>query len=390
MHIETNILKHYLRNVYFITGTAYAGKSTMVKMLAENYDMVFCGENYFTEVTDAVADPVIQPDLCYINSLSDFKDFVTRSPEEYARWIYGVGREAAGFEIAELISLSRDKKVIVDTNIPLDILKEISDYNHVAIMLSPQSMSVERFFDRSDPEKQFILSVIDSCENSEEVMKNYRKGLALINSKEHYDEFLNSGFFTLVREDNDKDTREEVCKKLAKHFGLVSDKTIQEICNILRAELFNTDYEYGFVVNGQKYKPNMENGFDKDYYHLSTTIYRVQDPVTTMKEKIGTCVDAVLVMKQLLDNLKIPNKIWLLYNKQKNKVHTILTFEAEDKLVYLELTPQSSKAWYGKEIIYSNEQEFLLGYKNNGYDISDVTDSIVIGQQPEFLLAKLN
>lgn len=389
MHIETNILKHYLRNVYFITGTAYAGKSTMVKMLAENYDMVFCGENYFTEVTDAVADPVIQPDLCYINSLSDFKDFVTRSPEEYARWIYGVGREAAGFEIAELISLSRDKKVIVDTNIPLDILKEISDYNHVAIMLSPQSMSVERFFDRSDPEKQFILSVIDSCENSEEVMKNYRKGLALINSKEHYDEFLNSGFFTLVREDNDKDTREEVCKKLAKHFGLVSDKTIQEICNILRAELFNTDYEYGFVVNGQKYKPNMENGFDKDYYHLSTTIYRVQDPVTTMKEKIGTCVDAVLVMKQLLDNLKIPNKIWLLYNKQKNKVHTILTFEAEDKLVYLELTPQSSKAWYGKEIIYSNEQEFLLEYKNNGYDISDVTDSIVIGQQPEFLLAKL-
>ena len=220
MKIENNILKHYLRNVYFITGTAYAGKSTMVKMLAERYDMVFCGENYFTEVTDTVADPAIQPDLCYIKSLTDFKDFVTRTPEEYERWIYATGREAAGFEIAELISLSRNQKVIVDTNIPLDILKEISDYDHVAVMLSPQSMSVERFFDRSDPEKQFILSVIDSCENSEEVMENYRKGLALINSKEHYEEFLNSGFFTLVREDNAKDTREEVCDRLAKHFGL--------------------------------------------------------------------------------------------------------------------------------------------------------------------------
>ena len=220
MKIENNILKYYLRNVYFITGTAYAGKSTMVKMLSEKYDMVFCGENYFTEVTERVADPVIQPDLCYIKSLTDFKDFVTRSPEEYERWIYGVGREAAGFEIAELISLSRDKKVIVDTNIPLDILKEISDYHHVAIMLSPQSMSVERFFDRSDPEKQFILSVIDSCENSEKVMENYRKGLALINSKEHYEEMANSGFFTLVRESTDKDTSEEVCEKLAVHFGL--------------------------------------------------------------------------------------------------------------------------------------------------------------------------
>ena len=224
MIIENNILKYYLRNVYFITGTAYAGKSTMVKMLSEKYDMVFCGENYFTEVTDKVADPAIQPDLCYIKNLTDFKDFVTRSPEEYNRWIYGTGREAAGFEVAELISLSRDKKVIVDTNIPLDILKEITDYNHVAVMLSPQSMSVERFFDRSDPDKQFMLSVIDSCENSEAVMENYRKGLALINSKEHYEEFLNSGFFTLVRENTDKDTREEVCEKLAEHFGLKEQK----------------------------------------------------------------------------------------------------------------------------------------------------------------------
>ena len=221
MNIESNILKYYLRNVYFITGTAYAGKSTMVTMLAEKYDMVFCGENYFTVVTDIVADPAIQPDLCYIKSLTDFKDFVTRSPEEYERWIFGTGREAAGFEIAELISLSRDKKVIVDTNIPLDVLKEISDYDHVAVMLSPQSMSVERFFDRSDPEKQFILSVIDSCENSEEVLENYRKGLARINSKAHYEEFLNSGFLTLVRQDDGRDTREEVCEKLAKHFGLV-------------------------------------------------------------------------------------------------------------------------------------------------------------------------
>ena len=44
MKIENNILKHYLKNVYFITGTAYAGKSTTVKMLADRYDMIFCGE----------------------------------------------------------------------------------------------------------------------------------------------------------------------------------------------------------------------------------------------------------------------------------------------------------------------------------------------------------
>lgn len=220
MKLENNVLKHYLRNVYFITGTAYAGKSTMVKMLAERYDMIFCGENYHSAVSDLVVEPELQPDLCYMRQLSDWKDFVTRSPEEYERWIYGTAREAAEFEVAELISLSREKKVIVDTNIPIPLLQEISDYRRVVVMLSPQSMSVERFFDRDDPEKQFLLRVIESCEEPQKVMENYKAGLKRINSKEHFDEYLNSGFYTILREDDGKDTRNEVCDEIAKHFGL--------------------------------------------------------------------------------------------------------------------------------------------------------------------------
>ena len=221
MKIENNVLKHYLKNVYFITGTAYAGKSTAVRMLAERHGMVCCGENYHMSVSETVATPETHPDLCYNKSLTDWREFVMRAPEEYERWIYAVGREAAEFEVAELIAISQDKKVIVDTNIPLDILKEISDYNRVVVMLSPQSMSVERFFDRDDPEKQLLLNVIDSCDDPEAVMENYRAGLARINSREHYDEYANSGFFTVIREDNGVDTREEVCDTIARHFGLL-------------------------------------------------------------------------------------------------------------------------------------------------------------------------
>jgi dephospho-CoA kinase len=220
LKIENNILRHYLKNVYFITGTAYAGKSTTVKLLAEKYDMICCGENYHMAVSEPVATAESHPDLCYNKSLTDWREFVTRTPEEYERWIYAVGREAAEFEVAELLSLGRDSKVIVDTNIPLDILREISDYNHVAVMICPQSMSVDRFFDRDDPDKQFLLNVIDSCDDPAAAMENYRKGLERINSKAHYDEYANSGFFTVVREDNGLDTREEVGEKIARHFGL--------------------------------------------------------------------------------------------------------------------------------------------------------------------------
>ena len=220
MNIESNILKYYLRDTYFITGTAYAGKSTMVKMLAERYGMTMCGENYHLPVSRAVARPDLQPDLCYFSRMKSWEDFVRRSPEEYERWIYASAREVAGFEVAQLISLSGKGKVIVDTSIPLPLLHEISDYGHVAVMLAEQSMSVERFFDRSDPDKQFLLQVIQGCEDADAVMKNYREGLARINSRQHYEEFANSGFFTIVRENNDADTREAVCERLAAHFGL--------------------------------------------------------------------------------------------------------------------------------------------------------------------------
>ncbi len=165
--------------------------------------------------------------------------------------------------------------------------------------------------------------------------------------------------------------------------------SIFEICDMLRSELFNNGYEYGFYMNGKKYKPDISSGFDNEYYQLSKTIYRVQPPYVTIREKTGTCVDATLVMKQFLDECDIPSKIWLLYERARNKVHTILTFAAEERIVYLELTPQSAKPWYGREIIYQSEQEFLKEFESADREITDVTDQIVIGEPPEFLLAKL-
>ena len=101
---------------------------------------------------------------------------------------------------------------------------------------------------------------------------------------------------------------------------------IVEICDALRAELMNNGYQYGFIVDGQIYKPNMAGGFDATFYHLANTISRVQDPALTRSEKVGTCIDAVLVMQQILNERNVPSKIWLLYQKEKNKVHTVLTF----------------------------------------------------------------
>ena len=205
--------------MHFINGTAYAGKSTMVRLLAEKYDGICCGENYHDELMSLI-DPVNQPNLSYFQTMSGWQEFIGRTPEEYDAWIVGCSREAAQLELLKLIQLAPSgKRIFVDTNIPVDMLKEISDYSHVAIMLSPQWMSVECFFDRPDAEKQFLYQKILEAPDPESAMANYRKCLEKINSPEHYGEFAESGFFTVVRESNS--TISETMLKLEKHFQLI-------------------------------------------------------------------------------------------------------------------------------------------------------------------------
>ena len=220
MEIKNNIIKSYLKNVFFINGTAYAGKSTMCAMLAEKYNLIHCEENYCANKFLEIATANEQPNMTYFKIHNDWQKFLNRTPVEYASWIDGNSRELAEFEIAELIRISAERSVIVDTNIPVDILKEIAGYNQIAIMLSPQSMSVNSFFDRRDPEKQFLLSQIQKAENPEKAMANFKECLAMINSPKVYDDWMNCGFYTIVREDATSDTREEILKKLAIHFGL--------------------------------------------------------------------------------------------------------------------------------------------------------------------------
>lgn len=166
MNIENNILQRYLKNVYFIAGTASAEKSAAAKMLSERYGLILFGEDHLSRLTD------------------DLKDIVVYSPEshEFRRHISEL--RDAGAEAAELISLSRDRKVIADTNIPLDILHEISDHAHVAVILSRQCMDAEKY----------------------------------------YNDYSESGFFTLIHENCDTDTNDTVCDKLAEHFGLKQEQ----------------------------------------------------------------------------------------------------------------------------------------------------------------------
>jgi len=192
-------------NVYFVTGSAYAGKSTLVKNLASRHGGVALGENY-QDVKLPELDKSEYPNLTYTRDLTDWHEFVRRTPEEYVAWIDGAAKECEKLElqmIPEILARPENsgKKIFVDTNISIETLKEISDEDHVLIMLADPSISEKRFFDRPDPEKQMIYRLLMEETDPKAAMDNYREILRRINSQENYDRFLNCGFKVILRDD---------------------------------------------------------------------------------------------------------------------------------------------------------------------------------------------
>lgn len=138
----------HFSNVYFINGTAYAGKSTMVKLLAEKYNGIACEENYHDKLLPELSKEDF-PCLTYTRDLTDWHDFIRRTPEEYEAWIDGAS-----------------------------------------------------FFERPDREKQFLYQLIMEEPDPEQVLENYRQSLMRIHSQERYERFLYSGFHVIHRDEN--------------------------------------------------------------------------------------------------------------------------------------------------------------------------------------------
>ncbi len=208
----------YFPDAYFITGNAYAGKSTMISLLAEKHSGICCEENYHDRLLPAL-DKEEFPALCYTRDLIDWHDFIRRSPEEYEAWYDEVSRECEILEKRILSGLTgQGKPIFVDTNISPETLKSVAAPGHVLIMLAPPEISVRRFFDRPDREKQFLYRLILEEPDPAAAMENYRQGLMRINSRERYDRFLHSGFPVLLRDENR--SVEETLELAERSFGL--------------------------------------------------------------------------------------------------------------------------------------------------------------------------
>jgi hypothetical protein len=188
-------------------------------MLADKYNMIHCKENYDLGSVMDKTSPETHPNLHYFKTMSGWDEFVTRDKYTYAKWLDDTSEELTYLEIEYLLSLPKDRLVIVDTNITPSVLLKISDYNRVAFMVTTPEISRDEFFNRLDKEKQFLLSVIEKTDKPDENLKNFKDMLLYANRQEVIERFTKSGFFYTVRETLEDDINIKF-KQICEHFNL--------------------------------------------------------------------------------------------------------------------------------------------------------------------------
>ena len=189
-------------DAYFINGSAYAGKSTLVRLLAQKHGGIACGENYHDCLLPEL-DPAEFPCLCWSRDLQDWREFIRRSPEDYEAWYDSVSKECETLELRLLKErCGQGRPVFVDTNISPETLRSVAEPGHVLILLADPEISVRRFFERPDREKQFLYRLLLQEPDAAAAMENFRQGLMRINSRARYESFLHAGFPVLLRDEN--------------------------------------------------------------------------------------------------------------------------------------------------------------------------------------------
>lgn len=220
MIFQDNIIKQYLKNVYFITGTPCGGKTTVSRALSKKYGISVYDIDERFEDHQKMSDPEHQPSMN-----KDFKDadeFFGRSVEEYKTWLLTNTREQLDFVLLDLMRLSQNGPVLCDCHLTLEQADILSDPSRVAFMLKEPKNLVEEYCNR--PDHQGFSDFIHSATDYEKAKATCNETLMSLNTK-FFAEVKNSRYFWLERDP--ARSVDETVELVAAHFGFREAKTAE-------------------------------------------------------------------------------------------------------------------------------------------------------------------
>ena len=214
MNIQDNVIKAYLKNVYFVTGTACGGKSTISRALAERHDLLLFDIDQRFDQHQQLSDPAFQPAMN--KTFRDADEFFGRSVEEYRQWLLDNTREQLDFVLLDLMRVSQNQPVVCDCHLTLEQVSLFTDPDRVVFLLKEPSNIIEDYCNR--PDHQGFNSFISSASDPAKAKATCNETLRSLNA-DFYHAVKGSEYFWVER--TPESTVQQTTQLVERHFGFL-------------------------------------------------------------------------------------------------------------------------------------------------------------------------
>ena len=214
MIFQDNVVKEYLKNVYFIAGTPCGGKTTISRELAKHHNLLVYDIDSNFDKHHKISNAIYQPSMNTI--FKDADEYFGRTVEEYKKWLLGNTREQLDFVLLDLIRLSQDQIVLCDCHLTMDEVEILTEPSRIVFLIKEPTNIVDDYCNR--PDHQGFSDFINSASDVEKAKATCNETLVSLNEK-HYNAIKDSSYYWIER--TPESTIDETTRKVEKHFGLV-------------------------------------------------------------------------------------------------------------------------------------------------------------------------
>ncbi len=238
MIFQDNVIKEYLKNVIFITGTPCGGKTTISRELAKRHNLLVYDVDEQFDNHRRMSNPAYQPSMN--QNFNGADDFFGRTIEVYRQWLIDNTREQLDFVLLDLMHLSQNQIVVCDGHLTMEQAAILTEPSRIVFLLKDPSNIVEDYCNRKDHRdfSDFINSASD-VEKAKAVCNGTLKSL----NEKAYNEIKNSEYFWIER--TNESTIYDTIQEVEKHLGLNENKLQIEIKKVDKnTELANQLIQY--------------------------------------------------------------------------------------------------------------------------------------------------
>lgn len=213
MIFQDNIIKEYLKNVRFITGTPCGGKTTVSRELAKRHNLAVYDVDEHFATHQQISNESYQPAMN--KAFNNADEFFGRSVEEYKQWLIENTREQLDFVLLDLIRLSQNQMVLCDCHLTVEEANQLTESSRIVFLIKEPSNLVDDYCNRLD--HQDFRDYINSTSDTEKAKAVCNATLKSLYQK-RYDDIKNSGWFWMER--TESSTIEETVRKVEQHFSI--------------------------------------------------------------------------------------------------------------------------------------------------------------------------